>query len=557
MKLIPSDEKYGDVPSVEAARTLQMEARLLRRASGARPLPRMHFPLAAMRGNWTDGPTYALRVSCAHAFSVFGSTFFRTAFDPEPIVSVPVNTLTMVEGGAGAGKGAQIITPMLALVDEPILYVDPQREAGEDVPLRVALGRTVFVFDSRRENSASTNVLAGLSPEQSDFEEVVGLIVDDLVPEGDAEAKTEEGRKYTRLALTVVIANEILFSLAEGRAPSLAQAVSHLGSDEIVDAMAFFAENGLLHFRKIAAGVHFDVANDPEARGGVASFVRRDLSWLENPAYSRLVTGETDIVADPRDMLGDRLKCDWFLQPGENLERTASLWRVLIGSVRRERRKITKAQAAAIGTPTWFVVDEFPSIAGAGAKTFDHLVVTDRQKRCLPVYIYQHEEQITQIFGKGKLDTWRGSASLRIALAPDAKTARSFSEDCGSYYRCEMFYSGDGEGPQAQAQRQWTPTPAVPESDLAWMRLGSVAARYTDPDKRTFTVIDNGPLFFRMPLFRRYVERCKKRHPYLFEPYVDWNFMDWDNEEQARGALVMQQRITKHNKPEGGNFAEL
>ncbi len=490
-----------------------------------RPLKRMHFPIAAKRGRISGSSTQFIRRALAYTSSFVGPLFFRSVIDPEPIISVPVNTLTLVTGGSGTGKGAQVITPLLALVDEPILYIDPQREAGVDVPLRNALGRFVYVFDERRADSASTNVLAGLSPEQHNFKEVIGLIVDDLCPEGTADAKSEEGRKYTRQAIIIAIANEILFAKIDDRPPSLVFAIDALGSNNIVDATAYWRDHGLVDFRELAGELHFDVSTDLEIRSGISSFVRRDLAWLRSRASARLVTGETDIVADPRDMIGHRIKCDWFLQPGENLEQTASLWRVLLGAVRRERRNLTKAQADKIGTPTWFIVDEFPAIAGAGAKTFDFLATKDRQKRCLPVYFCQHEEQIAEIFGKSKLTTWQDSAALKITLAPDAKAAKPFSEDCGEVYKCETNYAGDGNGLQAHSQRQWVLTPAVPVNHLMTMKLGDVAARYTDPRKRRNTIIDRGPLFFDMPLFRSYVKRCHKLYPFAFSAYVDNDYL--------------------------------
>ncbi|WDI33046.1 type IV secretory system conjugative DNA transfer family protein [Hyphococcus flavus] len=442
---------------------------------------------------------------------------FRTPFDPQPIVSVEVNTLTMVSGSSGSGKKAQIVTPMLTLIDEPMVYIDPQREAEEDVPLRAALGRYVYVFDPRRRDSASVNVLAGLLIDQPDFLEIIELIVDDLCPEGGAEARTEEGIKYTRRALRVAIANEAQLSFIEGRPPSLVEVGEALGTDRIVESMRAWADFGHRDFRRQAEDFHFDFNNDPEVRGGVASFIQRDLSWLSDQNSARLVTGETGDVADPRDMLGDRIKCDWFLQPGENLDASASLWRILLGTVRRERRKLTKAQARSIGTPTWFIVDEFPRVAGAGAKTFDALVVTDRQKLCLPVYIYQHDKQIAKAFGEGTLKYWRDSASLRISLTPDPETAREIAAECGKVYHCEMNYSGEGDGVRAHAQRQWTPIDAVSENVLASMKMGDVVCRYASPHKERFTIVDTGPLFFKMPLFKSYVEACMRKYPFPFK----------------------------------------
>lgn len=505
---------------------------VMQRRSDVRPLKRMHFPIAAIRGNPKGSPIQVMRWALAKTTSLSGSWAFRSIIDVEPIISVPINTLVLITGPAGSGKGVQVITPILALVDEPVLYVDPQREAGRDVPLRSALGRYVYVFDPRRADSASTNVLAGISPEQSTFEETVELIVDDLCPEGGADAKSEEGRKYTRLALTVAISNEIYFAALDGREPSLVNAVTSLNTSNIVDAMAYWADHGWHSFRSIAQDLYVDVSADEEVKSGVASYVRRDLSWVNSQATARLVTGRTDNVADPRDMLGDRIKCDWFLQPGENLERTSSLWRVLLGTVRRERRNITEEQAKKIGAPTWFIVDEFPSFAGAGAKTFDYLVVKDRQKRCLPVYICQHEKQIADVFGEGKLSAWQDTASIRLTLAPDYKTSKSFSDDCGEMYKCESSFAGDGNGLQAHSQRQWALTPAVPVSDLVAMKTGDFAAKYTAPSsqrptKRRSTILDQGPYFLHMPLFAAHVRHCLKKYPYPFIEHID---TEWEEE---------------------------
>ncbi|MEM8492242.1 MAG: type IV secretory system conjugative DNA transfer family protein [Pseudomonadota bacterium] len=468
----------------------------------------------------------SLRHAIAYALRPFGRHVFRSMLDPQPIVSVPVNTLVMVTGPPGSGKGAQVLTPMLALINEPMVYMDPQREAVSDVPVRRALGRYVFVFDPRIANSASTNVLMDTDPTSGEFRETIDLIADDLCPTGSDDAKVGEGLKYTHRALMVAIANEVYFAAIESRSPLLTQAVGGLSTSNMIASMELWATEGIPAFREVAADFLFDVGADPEVISGVSSYLQRNLSWLSDKAHARLVTGETDEVADPYDLLGLGEPVDWFFQPGENLESTASLWRVLFGTVRRMRRSITKEQATEVGTPTWVVIDEMPKIAGAGARTFDSMVMVDRQKGLIPVFLFQHESQIEQSFGLGVLKAWRDSAALRIILTPDAEAADEFANGCGESYRLEVDYSGDGDGAKAQSQRRWAKGRAVPQNSLMGMQLGDVTAKYTNPNKQTFVLQDTGPLFFAMPLFSRYVGWCRAAFPFQVTEYVDsiWSF---------------------------------
>lgn len=335
--------------------------------------------------------------------------------------------------GSGAYKTVSVCVPTLLNYRGPIVTLDPSSELAPTLTeARAAMGRRVISIDPMKGTGAfnALDWLAKGSPLiDGDIRAVVDWICGEKVSATrDVPASTSgkaffEGRGK---ALVEALLSDIVFD------PNLAEDRRNLVT--LAERLAFpekemRAELGRTHehsssprARHLAGQLMGLVA---ETFSGVYGNMSEQTEWLANPAYARLVSGNSFRTAD---LVAGKL--DLFVNiPMKVLESTPALARVVVGSL---LNAVHEADGFLPGGRVVFLLDEVARLGymSALARARD----AGRKYGITLTMLYQSEGQLREQWGEGGKSAWFESASWRsYAAIGSLEQARAVSEALGEH----------------------------------------------------------------------------------------------------------------------------
>jgi type IV secretion system protein VirD4 len=339
----------------------------------------------------------------------------------------------LVFAGSGAYKTVSVCVPTLLAYRGPIITLDPSSELAPMLTAaRTAMGRRVIAIDPMR-GAGAFNALDWLAKGTPLIDGDIRAVVDWICGEKptatrDASHATSgkaffEGRGK---AIVETLLSDIVF---DKNLPEDKRNLVTLAERLALPEKAMRAELSRVHEhsssprgRHIAGQLMGLVA---ETFSGVYGNMSEQTEWLANPAYARLVSGNSFRTAD---LVEGNL--DLFINiPMKVLESTPALARVVVGSL---LNAVYEADGRLPGGRVVFLLDE---VARLGYMTsLARARDAGRKYGITLVMLYQSEGQLREQWGDGGKSAWFESASWRShAAIGSLEQARAVSEALGEH----------------------------------------------------------------------------------------------------------------------------
>ncbi|KUM25575.1 conjugal transfer protein TraG [Mesorhizobium loti] len=338
----------------------------------------------------------------------------------------------LVFAGSGSYKTVSVCVPTLLSYRGPTVTLDPSSELAPMLTgARTSMGRRVISIDPLKGTGAF-NALDWLNKDSALIDGDIRSVVDWLC-----------GEKSTATRDTHAMSGKAFF---EGRGKAIVEA---LLSDIVLDnslaaarrnlvtlaerlafpEKAMRTELGRIHEHSSScrarhlAGQLMDLV--AETFSGVYGNMSEQTEWLANPAYARLVSGNSFATAD---LVAGNL--DLFVNiPMKVLESTPALARVVVGSL---LNAVYEADGRLPGGRIVFLLDEVARLGymNSLARARD----AGRKYGITLVMLYQSEGQLREQWGEGGKASWFESASWRsYAAIGSLEQARAVSESLGEH----------------------------------------------------------------------------------------------------------------------------
>ncbi|WP_137935387.1 type IV secretory system conjugative DNA transfer family protein [Mesorhizobium comanense] len=339
----------------------------------------------------------------------------------------------LVFAGSGAYKTVSVCVPTLLTWRGPIVTLDPSSELAPMLTgARTAMGRRAVSIDPMKGTGAfnALDWLAKGSPLiDGDIRSVVDWICGEKVsatrdaPHGASGKAFFEGRGK---AIVEALLSDIVFdaTMPDGKRNlvTLAQRLA-LPEQKMRDELARIFEHSPSHRARHLAGQLMGLV--AETFSGVYGNMSEQTEWLANPAYAKLVSGNSfqtsDLVAGNLDL---------FINiPMKVLESTPALARVVVGSL---LNAVYEADGVLPGGRVVFLLDE---VARLGYMTsLARARDAGRKYGITLTMLYQSEGQLREQWGDGGKSAWFESASWRsYAAIGSLEQARAVSEALGEH----------------------------------------------------------------------------------------------------------------------------
>lgn len=339
----------------------------------------------------------------------------------------------LVFAGSGAYKTVSICVPTLLTYRGPIVTLDPSSELAPMLTqARTAKGRRVISIDPMK-GTGSFNALDRLTRTSplidGDIRSVVDWICGEKVSATrDVPASTSgkaffEGRGK---AIVEALLSDIVFdnSLPDDKRNlvTLAERLAFPEKKMRAELARIHEQSASPRGKHLAGQLMGLVA---ETFSGVYGNMSEQTEWLANPAYARLVSGNSFRTAD---LVAGNL--DLFVNiPMKVLESTPALARVVIGSL---LNAVYEADGNLPGGRVVFLLDEVARLGymNSLARARD----AGRKYGITLTMLYQSEGQLREQWGDGGKSAWFESASWRsYAAIGSLEQARAVSEALGEH----------------------------------------------------------------------------------------------------------------------------
>ncbi len=339
----------------------------------------------------------------------------------------------LVFAGSGAYKTVSVCVPTLLTWRGPIVTLDPSSELAPMLTgARTAMGRRAISIDPMKGSGAfnALDWLAKASPLiDGDIRSVVDWICGEKVsatrdaPHGASGKAFFEGRGK---AIVEALLSDIVFdkNLSDDKRNlvTLADRLA-LPEQKMRDELARIFEHSSSHRARHLAGQLMGLV--AETFSGVYGNMSEQTEWLANPAYAKLVSGNSFRTAD---LVAGNL--DLFINiPMKVLESTPALARVVVGAL---LNAVYEADGVLPGGRVVFLLDEVARLGymTALARARD----AGRKYGITLVMLYQSEGQLREQWGDGGKSAWFESASWRsYAAIGSLEQARAVSEALGEH----------------------------------------------------------------------------------------------------------------------------
>ena len=464
-------------------------------------LPGRNFPLRRR-----------VRSFLARGLSWMGVSTDLAWHDPCPLITAPVEASALFEGGPGSGKTHGWATAQVATRAASIIQIDVQKGAGaHDIPLRRAMGRTVIVFDpdlamepDPERASGSVNVLADLDPTSAGFAREIAEKTQLLLPE-DVQGENESLRKRARSLIEVILANLVVDAAMIGQEPVLVAVREALVGSDLPERLQYWAEHGHLGYRNQAMEFLADQV-DPELIRSVQFFASEATRWLDDWWIAALVCGWTAKRVDPADLVGDRGKVDWVLQPSANeMKFRAAAWRLILDSAIQPHIRRTPSECW--GLPkTMLLIDEAPTLGRF--ELIREVIFQHRQKGLMLLLFYQNRQQIDEIYGAGTIESFEGAVDVRGYTRIDERHAADLEHAFGEtlvHVHSRQTASGGGPG---GGVKSWEVAPLVSRTRISNMAKGE-GLIIVQHERGRVAFFGRLPLWFEHPGLQARVERAR------------------------------------------------
>ncbi|MER9632097.1 type IV secretory system conjugative DNA transfer family protein [Mesorhizobium sp. M0296] len=339
----------------------------------------------------------------------------------------------LVFAGSGAYKTVSVCVPTLLTWRGPIVTLDPSSELAPMLTgARTAMGRRAISIDPMKGTGAfnALDWLAKASPLiDGDIRSVVDWICGEKhtatrdAPHGVSGKAFFEGRGK---AIVETLLSDIVFdkNLSDDKRNlvTLAQRLA-LPEQKMRDELARIFEHSSSHRARHLAGQLMGLV--AETFSGVYGNMSEQTEWLANPAYAKLLSGNSFRTAD---LVAGNL--DLFINiPMKVLESTPAFARVVVGSL---LNAVYEADGVLPGGRVVFLLDE---IARLGYMTsLARARDAGRKYGITLVMLYQSEGQLREQWGDGGKSAWFESASWRsYAAIGSLEQARAVSETLGEH----------------------------------------------------------------------------------------------------------------------------
>ncbi|MER8406497.1 type IV secretory system conjugative DNA transfer family protein [Mesorhizobium sp. M1307] len=339
----------------------------------------------------------------------------------------------LVFAGSGAYKTVSVCVPTLLTWRGSIVTLDPSSELAPMLTgARTAMGRRVISIDPMKGTGAF-NALDWLAKDSPLFDGDIRSVVDWIcgekhtatrdAPHGTSGKAFFEGRGK---AIVETLLSDIVFdkNLSDDKRNlvTLAQRLA-LPEAKMRDELARIFEHSSSHRARHLAGQLMGLV--AETFSGVYGNMSEQTEWLANPAYAKLLSGNSFRTAD---LVSGKL--DLFINiPMKVLESTPALARVVVGSL---LNAVYEADGVLPGGRVVFLLDE---VARLGYMTsLARARDAGRKYGITLVMLYQSEGQLREQWGDGGKSAWFESASWRsYAAISSLDQARAVSEALGEH----------------------------------------------------------------------------------------------------------------------------
>lgn len=339
----------------------------------------------------------------------------------------------LVFAGSGSYKTVSVCVPTLLTWRGPTVTLDPSSELAPMLtPARTAMGRRVIAIDPMSAEGGF-NALDWLERTSPLIDGDIRSVVDWISGEKhsatrDAPASVSgkaffEGRgKAIVEALLSDIVSDANLEENKRNLVTLAERLA-LPEKKMRGELARIFEHSQSHRARHLAGQLMDLV--AETFSGVYGNMSEQTEWLANPAYARLVSGNSfrtsDLVAGNLDLFVNI--------PMKVLESTPALARVVVGSL---LNAVYEADGHLPGGRVVFLLDEVARLGfmNSLARARD----AGRKYGITLVMLYQSEGQLREQWGEGGKASWFESASWRsYAAIGSLDQARAVSEALGEH----------------------------------------------------------------------------------------------------------------------------
>jgi len=339
----------------------------------------------------------------------------------------------LVFAGSGSYKTVSVSVPTLLSYRGPTVTLDPSSELVPMLtPARTAMGRRVISIDPMT-GSGGFNALDWLDKNSALIDGDIRSVVDWICGEKHAATRTEpdsasgkaffsgRGKAVVEALLSDIVLDQNLDEKTRDLV-ALAEKLAYPEKKMRAELARIHEHSGSHRARHLAGQLMGLVA---ETFSGVYGNMSEQTEWLANPAYAKLVSGNSFKTAD---LVAGNL--DLFVNiPMKVLESTPALARVVVGSL---LNAVYEADGFLPGGRVVFLLDE---VARLGYMTsLARARDAGRKYGITLVMLYQSEGQLREQWGEGGKSAWFESASWRSYAAINSlEQARAVSDALGEH----------------------------------------------------------------------------------------------------------------------------
>jgi len=339
----------------------------------------------------------------------------------------------LVFAGSGAYKTVSVSVPTLLTWSGPTVTLDPSSELAPMLTkARTGMGRRVVAIDPLN-GTGGFNALDWLQKDSALTDGDIRSVVDWICGEKHAATRdtphATSGKAFFEgrgKAITEALLSDIVFdkNLADDKRNlvTLAERLALPEKAMRTELSRVHEHSSSPRARHLAGQLMGLVA---ETFSGVYGNMSEQTEWLANPAYAKLVSGNSFKTAD---LVAGNL--DLFVNiPMKVLEATPALARVVVGSL---LNAVYEADGHLPGGRVVFLLDEVARLGymSALSRTRD----AGRKYGITLVMLYQSEGQLREQWGEGGRNAWFESVSWRsYAAIGSLEQARAVSEALGEH----------------------------------------------------------------------------------------------------------------------------
>lgn len=339
----------------------------------------------------------------------------------------------LVFAGSGSYKTVSVSVPTLLSYRGPTVTLDPSSELVPMLtPARTAMGRRVISIDPVT-GTGGFSALDWLNKSSPLIDGDIRSVVDWICGERHAATRSEpdssSGKAFFagrgKAVVEALLSDIVLDQNLDDKKRNLMTLASRLALSEkkMRAELARIHEHSPSHRARHLAGQLMGLV--AETFSGVYGNMSEQTEWLANPAYAKLVSGDSFRTAD---LVAGNL--DLFINiPMKVLESTPALARVVVGSL---LNAVYEADGHLPGGRVVFLLDE---VARLGYMTsLARARDAGRKYGITLTMLYQSEGQLREQWGEGGKSAWFESASWRSYAAINSlEQARAVSEALGEH----------------------------------------------------------------------------------------------------------------------------